>query len=425
MEILVLSILVLLNGFFALSEIALVSSKRSRLEQLRIAGSKGAAVALKLQNNSENFLSAIQVGITLIGIVTGVYGGMNLADDLTPYISQYEFLRAYAPEIALTITVVLITYVSIVVGELVPKTLALSNPEKIAIKVAPVVYYFSGAFYPFVKALSISTNFINKLLGIGKYTEQVTEAELRQMLKMASTDGVIEKEQNLLHEKVFYFSDKKAKHIMTHRTEVDWIDIDCSHDEILQQISEVQHSKIICCKGDLDDFQGLLYMKDYYKALTQGKTVDITDVLVAPTVVPENSSAQKVLNILRQKNTHICCVVNEYGGFEGIVTLHDIIENLIGQMPDEGDIIEPDVFVRDDKSMLVSGDAPVETLVDLIDGFSIDFEEIDYSTVAGFVFSQIGKMPQVGDKFVCLGHKIEIVDMDGMRVDKVLITKEK
>jgi putative hemolysin len=425
MEILVLSILVLLNGFFALSEIALVSSKRSRLEQLRIAGSKGAAVALKLQNNSENFLSAIQVGITLIGIVTGVYGGMNLADDLTPYISQYEFLRAYAPEIALTITVVLITYVSIVVGELVPKTLALSNPEKIAIKVAPVVYYFSGAFYPFVKALSISTNFINKLLGIGKYTEQVTEAELRLMLKMASTDGVIEKEQNLLHEKVFYFSDKKAKHIMTHRTEVDWIDIDCSHDEILQQISEVQHSKIICCKGDLDDFQGLLYMKDYYKALTQGKTVDITDVLVAPTVVPENSSAQKVLNILRQKNTHICCVVNEYGGFEGIVTLHDIIENLIGQMPDEGDIIEPDVFVRDDKSMLVSGDAPVETLVDLIDGFSIDFEEIDYSTVAGFVFSQIGKMPQVGDKFVCLGHKIEIVDMDGMRVDKVLITKEK
>jgi putative hemolysin len=425
MEIIVLSVLVLLNGFFALSEIALVSSKKSRLEQLRVSGSKGAAVALKLQNNSENFLSAIQVGITLIGIVTGVYGGMNLADDLTPYVSQYDFLRAYAPEIALTITVVLITYVSIVLGELVPKTLALSNPEKIAIKVAPVVYYFSGAFYPFVKALSLSTNFINKLLGIGKYTEQVTEAELRQMLKMASTDGVIEKEQNLLHEKVFYFSDKKAKHIMTHRTEVDWIDIDCSHDEILQQISEVQHSKIICCKGDLDDFQGLLYMKDYYKALTQGKTVDIADVLVAPTVVPENSSAQKVLNILRQKNTHICCVVNEYGGFEGIITLHDIIENLIGHMPEEGDDAEPDVFVRDDKSVLVSGDAPVETLVDLIDGFTIDFEDIDYSTVAGFVFSQIGKMPQVGDKFIYLGHKIEIVDMDGMRVDKILITKEK
>lgn len=237
MELLVLGVLILFNGFFALSEISLVSSKKSRLEQMKAEGSKGAKTALSLLENSENFLSAVQVGITLIGIVTGVYGGRNIADDITPFFQNIEFTRQYATEIALTVTVLLITYLSIVIGELVPKTIALSNPEKIAIWVAPVIMYFSATFYPFIWFLSISTSFVKKLMGIKKHKEQITEGELRLMIKIASTEGVIEKEQNTIHENIFYFADKKAKHIMTHRTDIEWLDINKPHEEIKKRLS--------------------------------------------------------------------------------------------------------------------------------------------------------------------------------------------
>jgi putative hemolysin len=424
MEILVLSILILLNGFFALSEIALVSSKRARLEQSRREGSKGAKTALQLLNDSENFLSAIQVGITLISIVTGVYGGMNIADDVSPFFEKYVFTEPYAHEIALFLTIVIITYVSIVIGELVPKTIALGNPEKIAIRVAPIIFYFSGAFFPFVKLLSLSTNFVVKLTGIKKHTEQFTEAELRQMIKIASAEGVIEKEQNFIHENVFYFSDKKAKHIMTHRTDVEWIDLDKPDDEIKRALSEVQHSKVVCSKGEVDNFQGILNLKDFYKSLSISNSFKIGDLVNQPLIVPENMDAQKVLNLLRQKKTHICCVVNEYGGFEGIITIHDIIENIVGQIPDEGEIYDPDVYIRDDKSVLVSGDAPIETLVDIIEDFTIDFEKIDYSTVAGFILNKINIVPHMGYKFDYMGYRIEIIDIDGNKIDKILITKK-
>lgn len=209
MEILVLSVLILLNGFFALSEIALVSSKRSRLEQARGKGSKGASIALQLLNDSENFLSAIQVGITLIGIVTGVYGGLSIAENITPFFGHFAFTQPYAHELALFITVLVITYVSIVIGELVPKTIALSHPERIAVRTAPYIYFFSRLFYPFVLLLSGSTSFINTLLGIRKADESLTEAELRLMIKTASAEGVIEQEQKELHEKVFILPTKR------------------------------------------------------------------------------------------------------------------------------------------------------------------------------------------------------------------------
>ncbi len=425
MEIFVLSVLILLNGFFALSEIALVSSKRSRLEQMRLKGSKGAKTALHLLDDSENFLSAVQVGITLIGIVTGMYGGINIAEDVAPFFRQFALTTPHAHEISLSITVLIITYFSIVIGELVPKTIALNNPEKIARNVAPAIYYFSAAFYPFVKLLSASTNFFVGIIGIKMQNEQMTEAELRQMIKIASSEGVIENDQRVIHENVFYFSDKKAKHLMTHRTDVEWINIDKPEDEIKKDLLKINHSKVVCCKGNLDDFEGILYLKDYYKALSQRSYSNISNLLVKPLIIPEIIDAQKVLNLLRQKHSNICFVVSEYGGFEGVITLHDIMENLVGQMPEEGKVYEPDVFIRDDNSALVSGDAPVEALVDIIQDFTIDFEKIDYSTVAGFVFNLIDKIPQIGDKVNYLGYNIEIVDIDGNRIDKVLISKAK
>jgi putative hemolysin len=424
MEIFILGLLILLNGFFALSEIALVSCKRARLEQMKADGRRGAKTALRLLENSENFLSAIQVGITLIGIITGVYGGLSIAEDLTPLFLHIKSLESSADEIALATTILIITYFSIVIGELVPKTIALRNPEKIAIKIAPPVYYLSKLFYPFVKVLSLSTNMFTSLIGIKKQSENITEAELRQILKIASHEGVIEKGQNLIHEKVFYFSDKKAKHIMTHRMDVEWINLTDPGDVIKAAILNSRHSKLICCNDDLDNFIGILNIKDYLVSLNSSNPVVINDLLIQPLIVPENTDARKVLDLIKQKQVHFCIVVNEYGSFEGIITLHDIMENIIGEMPEEGELYEPDIFIRDDKSVLVSGDAPAEILDGIIEGFVTDFEKIDYSTVAGFVINNINKIPQIGDKFDCMSYTIEIVDIDGNRVDKILITRK-
>lgn len=423
MELIIIALLILLNGFFALSEIALVSSKRSKLEQLKLKGSNGARTALKLRSDSGNFLSAIQVGITLIGIITGVYGGINIADDITPFFMKFEWTADLAHELALTITIITITSFSIVIGELVPKTIALSNPEKIAVRIAPPIYYFSILFYPFVRFLSISTSLINKLLGIKSPDEQLTEAELRQMIKLASREGVIEKYQNLLHEKVFYFSDKKARHLMTHRIEVEWVDLNRTAAQLKDQLFRSRHSMLICGNGSIENFEGVLSLRDYFLALSSSDEVDIRSLLTQPVIVPENMDAHKVLEKLKKSKKHFCIVVNEYGSFEGIITVHDIMENIIGDIPEEGESNEPDIFVRDDKSFLVSGDAPVEVLDGILENYMTDFDKIDYSTVAGFVLFNIKKIPRVGDKFEMGSYTIEIVDIDGKRIDKILIRK--
>ena len=424
MEILVISTLILLNGFFALSEIALVSSRRSRLEQMRKEKKQGAAMALRLLDNSGNFLSAIQVGITLIGILTGVYGGLSIADDLTPVIGHLVIFRESAYEIALALTVVVITYFSIVVGELVPKTIALGNPEKIAIRIAGPVYWFSIFFYPFVRFLSFSTSLISNILGIKSQADTLTGTELRHILRSATLQGIIEQEQNLIHEKVFYFSDKRARHIMTHRTEVEWIDLKRSPPQIRNSIIKSGHSRLICCEEDLDNFTGVLDVKEYFAALAVESDVKISGLLTEPLIIPESAEAHKVLSLFKEKKTHFSVVVNEYGTLEGIITLHDILENLIGEVPDEGEVTEPDIFIRDDQSYLVSGEAPVEVLDTIIENYTTDFEHIDYSTVAGFVLNRIDKVPQIGDKFTFNDYIIEIVDIDGRRIDKILIRKK-
>jgi putative hemolysin len=424
MELLIISLLIFLNGFFALSEIALVSSKKSRLEHLRNEGHKGAGTALRLLENSGSFLSAIQVGITLIGIITGVFGGLRIADEITPFFQKFDLLKNSAEEISLTITVLTITYFSIVIGELVPKTIALSNPEKIAVKIAPPIYWFSVIFYPVVKFLSSSTSLIVKLLGIRRQTSHITEGELRHMLKTASREGIISNGQDLIHEKVFYFADKKAKHLMTHRMEVEWIDLNKPESRQKEVVLNSKHSRIVCCRENLDNFQGILYVKDFLTACTLQKEPVISELIIQPLFVPESADAPKVLNLFKKGKIHFCVVVNEYGTLEGIITLHDILENLIGEFPEAGDSFEPDIFVRDDKSYLISGDAPVEILDGVFDNYITDLENTDYTTVAGFVLDHIDKVPQIGDKFTFNGYVIEIVDIDGNRIDKILV-KEK
>ena len=421
--ILIIVVLIFLNGFFALSEIALVSSRRNRLEADKKKGHKGAKMALELQSHSEVFLSAIQIGITLIGIINGVNGGVTIAKKVAPLFAQFEVLAPYANNISMVLVVFIITYLSIVIGELVPKTIALNNPERIAKKVAIPIYYFSRAFYPFVILLSKSTHLLTQLMGIHKKSDVISEMELRSMIKSASVQGVIEKDQDIIHEKVFYFSDKRAKHLMTHRLDVSWIDINKPLNEVIDEIVHSRHSKLIACQNSLDNFIGIITVKEVLVDLLGSKEFSIRQFIAEPLIVPSSIRAQRVLNLFKKEQQYVAIVVDEYGNFEGIITLHDIIEHLVGDMPQEDESIEPDIFIREDKSAIVNGDASIELMSEFIEGFVIDFEEIDYSTIAGFVLDNINKIPQLGDKFQYEDLIFEIMDLDGNRIDKVLITK--
>lgn len=423
MGILILAILILINGFFALSEIALVSSKEVRLRQLLQEGHKGAKEVLMLKESSENYLSAIQVGITLIGIVMGVFGGVRLAGEVQPLFEMISFTKSLAYEIALVVTVFLITYVSIVIGELVPKTIALSNPEKVAVRIAPLILVFSKAFYPFVKLLSVSTSLINRLLGIEKKSERVTEAELRQMLKVASSQGEIEQEQNIIHEKVFYLSDKRAWHLMTHRGEVEWLDLNSSEQEIKEAVVKSKHSKLLCCRGSLDHYAGFLHLKDYYMALLSGDERNPEQLLIKPFVIKADTSAQDILETFKKEKNFVCVVMDNKNKLAGIITLHDMLEHIVGLVPNEGEDFEPEIFVRDNETILVNGEAPVETLSDLIEGFNIDFEKVEYSSVAGFVYFQLNKQPELGARVQLPGYEIEVTELHDDRINKVLIRK--
>lgn len=424
MEIAILLLLILLNGLFSMSEIALVSAKTAKLEKKASEGKGNAKIALRLREKSAHFLSAIQVGITLIGIVTGVYSGAHIADDISPLLARIPAFAPFADEIAMVGIVLIITYVSIVFGELVPKTIGLSDPEEVACAVAPFVLAISTIFFPVVKLLSGSTNMINRIMGIKQQAEQVTEEELRHLIKSASNDGIIEEKQKSIHENLFYFSDKRARHLMTHRTDVEWIDIADDLPSLIQKIRVSHHSRLICCEDGLDNVLGYISVREFLLSMDKETKSDIRSLIVKTPIVTENSEAQKVFDLLKAEHLYFCIVIDEYGGFEGIITLYDIMENILGEIPDEDDNYEPDVFVREDNTVLVSGDAPIERLTDIIEGFEIDFEEMDYSTVAGYLFHEMNKIPEIGDRLEILGYTIEVVDIDEHRIDKVLISKQ-
>ncbi|MDI9604538.1 MAG: hemolysin family protein [Bacteroidota bacterium] len=425
-DIVIILLLILLNGFFALSEIAIVSAKKRKLEAEQKAGKRGANRALKLQSDPDKFLSSIQVGITLIGIINGAYGGQAFAGYLVPFFLQFPSLAPFADAISMVIVVVLITYVSIVIGELVPKTMALSNPEKMAVTVAPTIHAVSIIFYPFVKILSASTGFINHLIGLKPKEEVISEMELRAMLRTASHEGIIGAEENIIHEQVFYFSDKRAFHLMTHRTDVEWVDISKPKEEVVNDLLATRHSRVLACREKIDDFVGIISMRDLLLRLNKNEPFEIEDLILEPIIVPNTIRAQRVLDYFKNNYKFVAVVVDEYGSLDGIITIHDIFENLVGEIPDEteGERTEPLLFMRDEHSALVSGDAPIEILTQFNDDFIVDFEKIDYSTVAGFVFACMNKIPGTGDRFKYENMLFEIVDLDGNKIDKVLITKQ-
>ena len=422
MEILVIFLLTLLNGFFALSEIALVSTKKSRIDQLASLGNKNALEVRKLLENPENFLSSVQVGITLIGIISGAYGGATLAKDFEIYLNSFGILQSYVPIISYVVIIGGITYFTIVIGELVPKTIAMNNSERIALFTVPIIKYFTMATYPFVKLLSASTSLILKLLGIKENPEEkITEDELRYLLKSARVQGVLEKEETEIHHNLFSFTDQTAKSLLTHRSEVEWINLKKEKQVIFDQIKESVHSKFVVASGDLDNVKGVITIKNFLENYSR-EDFKWSDIIEEPIFITQNTSAFKILNIFKKKRQYIGIVVDEYGSVRGIITLHDLIEAIVGDLPDEDETIEPYIFRRSDGSFLLEGKLLIYELNQYFQTEIVEDNINRYTTISGFILSQLNEIPKAGDIVQWGNYRFEVMDIDGVRIDKVLMT---
>ncbi len=411
----------LLNGFFSLSEIALVSVKKSKMQHLANSGNKRARKVIEILENPEHFLSSVQVGITLIGIISGAYGGAALSDDMNGFLSQFIFLGNYTQVLSLLIVIGGITYFSIVVGELVPKTLAMNNADNIALICVPIINYFTYATYPFVKLLSVSTKLILKIIGAKENdSEHMSEEELKFMLKNAGKSGVMEDEESEVHQNIFSFSDQTARTLMTHSSQVEWINIHMDKQVILEKLIEYVHSKIIVSDGLIDNVIGILHARDFMENYSK-PDFNVKDYIEEPFFIAQNMPSFSILTKFKQNKQYNGCVIDEYGSFMGVITLHDLIEGIVGDLPEEEEDRHEIIVKRSDETFLIDGRA---TIFEINNFFGEEILEPNphYSTVAGYVIDQMKTMPEVGDQFENDFFFIEVIDLDGRRIDKILLS---
>ena len=424
MGFLVIFLLTLLNGLFALSETALVSVKKSEIERQAAEGNTKAKIILKLHQHPENFLSSIQLGITLIGIMAGAYSGVTLSSKLTPFISEVSFLEPYASQVSITLLVVVITYFTIVVGELIPKTIALRNTLSVALQVAPFVHIFTKIAYPVVRLLSGTTNLIIKLFFTNPKGEsqKITEEELRYLLRVAGREGVLEQEAEQIHQNIFSLYDQRNRNLMVQRSAIDWIETGMPDSAIHEKILQSPHSKFPVCTGSIDNVKGILKSKDYF-AYKNNPDFNICKILKKPVILSDNMLAVNSLRLFKNRKQYMGIVVDNNGSVKGLITLHDIMEAIVGDIPDKGEEAEPDIYKREDGSYLIGGITSIEQLNNHL-GFELIPENQElYSTLAGFILHHISQVPSIGSKVKLNTHQLEVVDMDGARIDKIMLTK--
>jgi len=424
-EILIILALILVNGFFSMAEIALVSARKVRLEQKAGDGDRGAAIALELNESTSRLLSSVQIGITLVGILTGALGGATLADHLSAVFEKVLWLKPYASGISLAIVVLLTTYFSLVLGELIPKRLGLSHPEKIASRVAGFMRFLAKVMNPVVNLLSASTDFGLKVLGITSDKEPpVTEEDIKGLVEEGTQDGVFEETEQDMIEGVFRLNERLINAIMTPRTAIEWLDLEDPAQVVLDQVLHSSHSRFPVADGSLDEVVGILSAKDLLEQHITGKAFDLEAVVQKPLFVPENTPASRVLELVRQSGLHEALVIDEYGGLLGLVTLFDVLEAIVGELPAQDDTSEPEVVEREDGSYLLDGLLPIDELKDLFDLDDLPEEDkVGYQTLGGFMMNQFGHIPGSGQHFEFDGFKFEVMDMDGHRVDKVLVSR--
>jgi len=421
MEIIIISVLIVLHGFLVLGEIALLTAKRSRLEGEKMKGNRNAAIAVGLLDNLDNYLSAMQIGITLISIIEGAYGGVAIGHYLEPTIAQIPYLAPYASSISISIVVTIITYLSLIIGELAPKYIAIQYAEPIAIFFAPVMKFITQLTGPISVFLSWSTKMFMRMLFIKPNDQQsISEDEIKIMVKMANQQGVLEEKESEFIQNILRFADRDADTVMTHRNNVEWLDINASLEENDAIIRDSGYTKFLVCDDTIENILGVVKLRDYIDH-HQKPGFNLKSIVSQPVFVPDSMNAIKILELFRKERNYFAVVVDEYGSTEGIITLHDLTENIFGALPDVDDAEGPGIFHREDGSMLVDGMIPIDELREAVNLKEFDFEDADYSTLAGFILYKISEIPKVGHHFETEGYRFEIMDMDKSKIDKVLI----
>lgn len=419
-EVSVILLLLLLNGFFSMSEMALVSSKRSRLQALANQGKRGASSALALLEDPTTFLSAIQIGITLIGLVTGIYSGATLATRFADMLMTFGMPSRYAEEGAFVAVVIIVTYVSLIIGELVPKRVAMSHAETLAIYVAPIMRVFAKTMAPGVLVLRSTVNLVLKILPVSSAPQAaVTEDDVRALVAEGTHAGVFLASERRLLEGVMALADRKVGSIMVPRQDVIWLDLDEPLEAVWQQAKDSGHARFLVAREKLDNLLGTITLADLSEALHRGH-IDLEHDLQPPVHIPDSISVLQLLDQFQKSSSHLGIVTDEYGDIEGIATPIDILKAIAGELPELGSRERPDALQRGDGSWLVDGHMPIEELQRRLS--RRDMAGRDYHTVAGFVLARLGRIPKAGDVLTWRDLKIEIVDMDGVRIDKVLLS---
>lgn len=426
LEIMVIFLLIGVNGILAMSEIAVVAARKARLQHSANSGDRGAAAALELAAHPNRFLATVQIGITLVGILAGAFGGATLAQKIEYLAIGVPALAPYGGFLGVGIVVVGITFFSLVLGELAPKRIALVHPERIASAVAPPMRFLSLLTSPLVRLLSASSDFTLKLFRVKPSLEpHVTPEEIKILVEQGTALGVFEESEQDMIEGVLRLDERPIGTYMTPRSQMVWIDVGDTLETLRSKMVDSRHSRFPIIQGSFDNVLGLVSAKGILKQALSGQSISIRKALEPPFFVPETATALNVLELFKREGTHFALVTDEYGGIQGLVTDRDILEAIVGELPSKDEPHEPEVTIREDGSWLVDGLLIIDRLREILDLDETfpDEESGHYHTVGGFMMTQLGGIPRVGQHFQWKHFRFEVVDMDGRRVDKVLIAR--
>jgi len=424
-EIVIILILIVINGIFAMAEFAIVSVKKTRLQQRADQGDTRAAAALEIVNEPTQFLSTVQIGITLVGIFAGAFGGATVARELAVYFKEFPSMAPYSDLLSIVIVVLVITYLTLIFGELVPKRLALNNAENIASAVAKPMRLLSILTAPLVIILSHSTEAMLRVIQFRKINEQpVTEEEIKIILAESTEAGVFEKAELSMVEGVFELSDRRVDSLMTHRSDIIALDLNDPTDENLRKMTTSGQSNFPVYDRNLDNIVGMVSVKDVLTTMVEGGTPDIKASVTKPLFAPQALPVLKLLESFKETGVHIALVTDEYGSIQGVITLHDILEAIISNVRTLGEPVDTQIVVREDGSWLINGNTPVDNIRKILSVDSFPGEEHGhYRTIAGLILFILERIPKTGDHLEVGGLRYEVVDMDGNRIDKVLVTR--
>lgn len=419
----IILLLILFNGLFAMAEIAIITSRKSRLQQMALKGNQGAATALKLAQIPDNFFSTIQVGITLIGIMAGAVGEAALAGQFAEILKPIPLVGNYNETLSFILIVGTITYLSVVIGELVPKRFAIRNPEVIASLVAPLMNVFLKLALPVVQTLSSSSEIVFRIFGIKQVTSQaVTDDEIKMLMGEGTRVGVFSVVEKKLVDRVLHLDDIRIDSLMTPRASIQYFDVNKFSKDLPKHLSKYKHSRIIICDKSLDNLIGVIHVKDFLRNYISNPEKDIKIHLEKPHLLPQNTQVLKVLELFRKSPMHLALIIGEHGTIQGMVTFNDVLEAIVGDIETRGWVEELKIVRRPDNSYLVDGMLTTEELKNILKIETLPKQASGHITLGGFIMAYLDKVPTEGDKFDWGGYRFEVVDMDKNRVDKVLIT---